>query len=69
MKVFYEWKLKINESELKKQFIEGEKSINKLIYKCADELDLPMFEKLKILQMHKHDLKIETILLHLKNKT
>lgn len=28
-----------------------------------------MVEKLKILQMHKHDLKIETLLLHLKNKT
>lgn len=41
MKVFYECKLKINEAELKKQLIDNEKSINKMIYKCADELDMP----------------------------
>jgi hypothetical protein len=29
-----------------------------MIYKCADELDLSTAEKLKILQMHKHDLKM-----------
>lgn len=40
-----------------------------MIYKCGDELDLPVVEKLKILQMHKHDIKIETLLYHLKNKT
>jgi len=28
-----------------------------------------MIDKLKILQMQKHDIKIETILSHLKNKT
>lgn len=54
MKTFYECKLKFNEAEIKKQLIENEKSINKMIYKCADELDLPVVEKLKLLQMHRH---------------
>ena len=46
------------ESIYKKQSIDDQKSINKIIYRCADEIDLPLVEKLKVLQTHKHDLKV-----------
>lgn len=69
MKVFYECKLKLNEADLKKQMIDTEKSINKIIYKSADEIELPLGDKLSLLQMHKHDLKIEKLLQFLKFKT
>jgi hypothetical protein len=35
MRVYYECKMKHHEAEIKKQFIDQEKSVNKLIFKCC----------------------------------
>ena len=69
MKVFYDCKLKPHESELKKQMIDQEKSLNKLIYKSIDDIDLPVSDKVRFLQIHRHDHKIDTLLTQLANKT
>ena len=69
MKVFYECKLKPHESEIKKQLVDNEKSVNKMIYKCIDELEIPLNEKVKFLQISRQDIKIEFLLSQLANKT
>ena len=69
MKVFYECKLKPHEAELKRQLVDQEKSLNKLIYKCVDELDITLAEKVRFLQISRQDTKIECLLTQLANKT
>ena len=69
MKVYYECKLKHHEAEIKKQLVEQEKSINKLIFKCSDEIDIAYIEKLKLLQMNRQDHKIESLLSYISQKT
>lgn len=58
MKIYYECKLKHHEAEAKKQLVDQEKSINKLIFRCCSELDLGVGEKLKLLQQNRQDFKI-----------
>lgn len=69
MKIYYECKLKHHEAEVKKAQIEQEKSINKLVFKCSDEIDIPYIEKLKLLQMNRQDHKIEQLLTQISQKT
>lgn len=57
MKVYYEIKMKYNESDIKKQLIDAEKSINKMLYKSIDEIDISAIEKLKFLQLDRHEQK------------
>lgn len=69
MKIYYECKLKHNEAEIKKQVVEQEKSVNKIVYRCCSELDLSIFDKLRLLQLSRQDTKIEILLGHLSTKT
>lgn len=69
MKIYYECKLKHHEAEIKKKILEQEKSINKIIFRCCSELDLSIYEKLKLLQLSRQDIKIESLLSHLSTKT
>lgn len=49
--------------------MEQEKSVNKIIYKSCSELDIPVVDKLRLLQMARQDLKIETLLAYLSQRT
>ncbi len=69
MKLYYECKLKHHEAEVKKQFIDQQKSVNKLIFRCCSELDISNIEKLKLLQQSRQDIKIELLVSYLEKKT
>ncbi len=42
------------EADISKDKLENETSINKLIFKAIDEIEIPHIEKVKFIQLSKH---------------
>lgn len=54
LKSYYECKLRSMEAEISKDKLENETSINKLIFKAIDEIEISYIEKVKFIQLNKH---------------
>jgi hypothetical protein len=57
------------EAEHLKDRLESEASLNKVIFKAISELELPYQEKIKFLQISKHEPRIESLIAFLTEKT
>ena len=58
LKLYYDCKLKNLEADLAKDKLESETSINKLIFRAADDLEITFVEKIKFLQFAKVEARI-----------
>lgn len=56
--MYYDCKLKNIEADIAKDKLESETSLNKIVFKAIDEIDLPYVDKLKFLQFQKIDARI-----------
>jgi hypothetical protein len=58
LKLYYDCKLKNLEADIAKDKLEAETSINKLIFRAVDDLEISFMEKIKFLQFAKVDARI-----------
>ena len=62
LKVYYDCKLKNIEADIAKDKLDNEFSLNKIVFKAIDEIELPYIEKLKFLQYQKIESRIEYLM-------
>jgi ATP-dependent Lon protease len=69
LKTYYECKLKNFDAEIQKDRLDSETSLNKILYRGIDQIDLPYPDKVKFLQLGKHEARFESLIQHLSEKT
>ncbi len=69
LKLYYDCKLKNLEADIAKDKLEAETSINKLIFRAVDDLEMSLMEKIKFLQFAKVDARIQFLMSAISEKT
>jgi ATP-dependent Lon protease len=57
------------DADVQKERLDNEASLNKIICRAINDLEMPYPEKIKFLQLPKHDIRLETLITYLSEKT
>ena len=69
LKVYYDCKMKNIEADQAKEKLDPETSLNKIVFRGIDEIELPYLEKIKFLQLMRVEDRIEMIMKIINEKT